>query len=306
MILTESVAIKINSKLIKFYENKGYKFKYGDLTTILVKDLSIGSHVMVEMQCDKCEKTHSIRYGSLKDKETYSWNCQSCISKNLCGKGLIGNSFKDSKIQTELANRNKPERLIKSQKTKEEKYGDKNYTNRTKRSKTMLNTYGKDNYSNPEKRHETMISKYGGLFNNQDKRKNTCLEKYGVDSPSKVPEIFHKMQVSAFKLKKFKNYELFYRGSYEYNFLELCEKNNTIHLISNSKSIKYIKNKKECVYYPDFYFKKYNLIIEIKSDYTFKRDLKVNKLKRKACINQGYEFIFIIDNKFNKFKALIQ
>lgn len=151
-----------------------------------------------------------------------------------------------------------------------------------------------------------MKKRYGKVFNNQSKRQETCLEKYGVKSPTQVPEIFHKIQMSGLTLKKFKNYDLYYRGSYEYNFLELCEKINILPLISNSKTIHYVDRAKNCVYYPDFYFSHLNLIVEIKSDYTYRKGLYKNQKKRNACIEQGYKFMFIIDNDFKKFITLIQ
>jgi len=95
---------------------------------------------------------------------------------------------------------------------------------------------------------------------------------------------------------------LYYQGTYEFDFL-----NNYYNKIeiSKVKTIKYIyENCKKC-YHPDFYYEKLNLIIEIKSDYTFNKELDKNLAKRKACIEQGYDFIFIINKKYEEFDKLI-
>ena len=52
------------------------------------------------------------------------------------------------------------------------------------------------------------------------------------------------------------------------------------------------------MYFPDFYYKEKNLIIEIKSTYYYNKYLNKNLAKQEACISQGYNFIFIIDNDY--------
>jgi hypothetical protein len=49
----------------------------------------------------------------------------------------------------------------------------------------------------------------------------------------------------------------------------------------------------------------YNLIIEIKSDYTFNKELKKNLSKQKACLDQGYDFIFIVNKDYTEFEKLL-
>lgn len=304
MIITQEVNIKANSKLTKHYKDKGYNFKYLESFTVKVSDLSIGSHAMVIMCCDNCKHAKEIRYQTLKDKVYYNWLCTSCEKIKQYQDGRISN-FNDKILQKELSNRNKDERKLKSKITKKEKYGDEYYSNRKQRSETMLEKYNNENFSNPEKRKETMFKEYGGYFNNPEKRKETCLEKYGVDAPFKVPEIFLKMQKSAFTIKTYKDYDLYYQGSYELKFLEFCETQNIISDITNGHTIHYKFIDKDRIYYPDFYFKKLNLIVEVKSTYTFNFDLDKNLAKRTACIERGYNFIFVIDNKFEAFHQLI-
>jgi hypothetical protein len=47
-------------------------------------------------------------------------------------------------------------------------------------------------------------------------------------------------------------------------------------------------------YFPDIYIKSENKIIEVKSVWTYKKKIDINKLKQKACIEQGLNFNFII------------
>lgn len=47
-------------------------------------------------------------------------------------------------------------------------------------------------------------------------------------------------------------------------------------------------------YYPDIYIRSENMIVEVKSSYTYKLQEKTNKIKELACVNAGYRFKFII------------
>jgi hypothetical protein len=47
-------------------------------------------------------------------------------------------------------------------------------------------------------------------------------------------------------------------------------------------------------YYPDFYIPKNNLIIEVKSSFTYKVNLKINLLKEKATKKVGYKYKLFI------------
>lgn len=47
-------------------------------------------------------------------------------------------------------------------------------------------------------------------------------------------------------------------------------------------------------YYPDIYVRSENMLIEVKSSYTYKIHEKINKLKEQACLASGYRFKFMI------------
>ncbi len=58
--------------------------------------------------------------------------------------------------------------------------------------------------------------------------------------------------------------------------------------------IKYFFNNKICTYYPDFYIKSTNTIIEVKSEFSFNYAKEKNLAKEQACLKQGFNFLFII------------
>ena len=94
-----------------------------------------------------------------------------------------------------------------------------------------------------------------------------------------------------------------YQGSYEMDFLDLCQKMGLE--VKRGKRIRYKFNKKESYYFSDFYLEKYNLIIEIKSTYIYELHKKQNIAKRKAVIKNGFKFLFIIDKKYSKLLNII-
>ena len=79
--------------------------------------------------------------------------------------------------------------LKKSQDTKQQKYGNKNYVNPQKAKSTKLEKYGNENYANIRQAKETCIKKYG--VDNYAKTTmwlesytQTSLDKYGTKSPN--------------------------------------------------------------------------------------------------------------------------
>ena len=124
--------------------------------------------------------------------------------------------------------------------------------------------------------------------------------KYGYPSHNQCPIIHNKQQKSGLKSKNYK--ELRYQGSYELDFLErYYERLN----IGKVEPIRYKHNDKYHYYHPDFYIPDYNLIVEIKSTYTYNYDLDRNQAKRDYSIRAGYNFMFIIDKDYTDFEELL-
>ena len=99
-----------------------------------------------------------------------------------------------------------------------------------------------------EKRKETNLQKYGVENVNQlnvvqEKSKQTNLQKYGAEFPIQNKEIFEKSQKTGFKLKRYKNTNIYYRGSFELDFLEKFY--SLYPTIENAPSIRYKFKKKK-------------------------------------------------------------
>lgn len=180
--------------------------------------------------------------------------------------------------------------MNKSYETNLKKYGTKlctqNLDIKEKTKQTNVKRYGKDYYLQTKDKQEKSIK--------------TCLEKYGVENPVQNIDIYNKIIKSSTKVKYFKNTELHYQGKYELDFLE---KYSNIYIIKNGMTIRYKNNR---IYYPDFYLPHYNLIVEIKSSYWYNKYLNSNLEKQKSCIEQGYNFIFIINKNYDEFSQLVE
>jgi len=134
------------------------------------------------------------------------------------------------------------------------------------------------------------------------KIEKTMITKYGFRSALQVPEILEKQQKSLFLIKRHKN-GLLYQGSYEKDFID---KYHTCITIEKCKHVLYEMNNKTYKYIPDFYIPSHNLIIEIKSQWTFDKWKEKNLAKEQACIKQGYNFMFIIDKNYDEFDKFIK
>lgn len=158
-----------------------------------------------------------------------------------------------------------------------------------------------------DKRKETCNKRYG--FDNplqsediKQRSKNTCLDKYGVTHHMQSDVIFNKALISGLRTKKYSNTELTYQGTYELDFLE---KYYNVVKIEKINPIKYTLNENTHYYHPDFYLPEYNLIVEIKSSYTYNYDLDKNLSKKEQSIKSGYNFLFIIDKDYSEFEQYL-
>ena len=177
-----------------------------------------------------------------------------------------------------------------------------------KTKQTKLEKYGLPYYLNIDKKNKTNLERYNTIYpqlNEEiiEKTKQTNLERHGVEYPMQNAEIFNKGQKNAYRIKLHENFGIFYQGTYEKHFLDFCFNNNI--LVEKHESIKYILNNINHIYHPDFYLKNFNLIVEIKSDYYYKKHLESNLAKQSSCLEQNYNFIFIINKDYSEFKKII-
>lgn len=98
---------------------------------------------------------------------------------------------------------------------------------------------------------------------------------------------------------------------YEPNFLNYVFENKIFtedQIEYNPKRINYQYENRNKYYYPDFYIPHLNLIVEIKSEWILNlQGFEINKAKEQAAIDNGYQFVQVLDNdfsvleKFNKY-----
>ena len=158
-----------------------------------------------------------------------------------------------------------------------------------------------------DKTKETSLERYGEtspLLNAEikEKTKKTLIEKYGVIHNSQITSVHD----SHTKYKK-KNYilpsgKMILIQGYEDKALDILLKDyNEDDIVFSAKDmedifgkIQYDYDSKLKRYFPDFYIKSTNTIIEVKSKYTYNASLEVNLLKQQACLDKGLNFKFMI------------
>jgi hypothetical protein len=261
--------------------------------------------------CEECGKTH-IRIDDLSRHVKYihvNRNTKLYYDKwikeetdgicKICGKNT---DFKNFSIGYKKCCSKKCENKYKYLTTKKailEKYGNENYNNPKKQKQTKKERYGNENYNNHEKFIKTCLEKYGydTILRDKNKMEKAIFKKYGVENVSQNKEIFKKIQKISLNL--FKDTNIWYQGSYELDFLNKYY--DEYPDIQRGPSIKYVYEGKNKVYHPDFYIPSLNLVIECKNSYLMKKDKEIIEIKLKATINNGFNYILIIDKNYSNF-----
>jgi len=332
MIRTDKINITINTNKVKNkYEKLGYIIPDKYINCVIeidIKDLNKTSHKHVECECDICggiNRTTYLAYNKSINKHGYyscSGKCSTFKIKNV-KKEIYGDENYNNKEKNKETCLEKygVENVFKRYDIKEKskaiifkKYGVENPSQsdevKNKKFRTCFDNYGVESpfqsYEIREKIKNTNLEKYGCENPNQnkdvrEKSKITSLEKYGVEYPMQNIFCFEKQYRSATILRYFENTKIYYQGTYEFDFL----KNYYNIGIKKINSIKYHFENKDRIYFPDFYHEPLNLIIEIKSDYTFNIDLDKNLAKQKSCLDKGYNFIFIINKNYENFQKIL-
>jgi hypothetical protein len=214
----------------------------------------------------------------------------------------------------EYASQN-PEIRKKIQQTNLDRYGVDNprKSNVTvdKIKQTNQERYGYDSFlispEGQQQRLQTTLEKYGVEYalqspEIQQNKNQTCLAKYGVNHPMQTTTVFEKcgkyknkqLNLPSGKSIRYQGYE---NVAITHLLLEVGEED-----IKNQRgevpSIWYIIDDTTHRYYPDIYIPSKNLIVEVKSTWTYKKHFDINQLKKQTCIEQGYNFEFwICSNK---------
>lgn len=182
---------------------------------------------------------------------------------------------------------------------------------------TTIERYGFPYYTmSPEYRKKcisTCLSKYGFTHHAmspriQERNILTCLAKYGVPHPMQDASIFQKVIANSYKSFKIKKY-VFSNGDirniqgYENFALDRLTNDNILssEIITTRSLIPKIwytdKNNKKRVHYVDIYLPFQNRMIEVKSMYTYEKDIERIIYKKKAAQNLGYIYNIWIFNK---------
>lgn len=113
-----------------------------------------------------------------------------------------------------------------------------------------------------------------------DSRRNTLYEKYGVTNGYLVKHS---------KAERYKGFVC--RSKYEKMFVDFAEKYG--YTIEVPERIEYTYEGRSRHYYPDFYILELDLIVEIKSDWTWKQNLDLNIAKLTSALEQQYNIVCI-------------
>lgn len=321
MILTETIKIELNKFNSHYFRRLGYEVEGKENIDVRIQDISIHSKIKVQVKCDICQNEKNITYVKY-NKNIKKYNAYSCSNKCAMFKNEltclekygVKYPLQSEEIKTNLENYFL-DKIGVSNPSKLE-------SNKIKREKTMMDRYGvKTNIILPEI-HKKAVEASCSL-ESVKKRKNTFLERLGVDNPMKSEkiynkfkknnlikygcefpaqnlEIFIKTQKSGLKIKEYKGIN--YQGTYELDFLKKMESLNLLNKIEDIEPIEYLFENSTHFYFPDFYIKECNLIVEIKSSHTFEKHYLKNIEKKKSCERKLYNFIFIIEKDYTEFE----
>lgn len=251
---------------------------------------------------DKVTETCLLKYGvcvAAQSEEVKAKMKATCVERYDAPNPFQSSICKEKAKQTHLKRRG-VENPSQSEEVKE------------KKRQTNLKNVGVDhNWKSKESRDkcaETNLLLYGAKnpFQSEickEKSRQTCFTKYGVFVAMHNEEI-HERSIKNAKLKKeyiMPNNEVIFVQGYEPQFLDWYFKNNgkledITYNRKETPSFKYFFDGKDRVYYPDFYIKSSNTIIEIKSTWTYSGEVEQNVAKRQACLDKGYNFKFYIMN----------
>jgi hypothetical protein len=181
------------------------------------------------------------------------------------------------------------------------------FNNMEKVGDTKELLYGDRNYNNREQYKETNLIRLGveHPMQNKDilqKARNTLFRNYNAFFAAQVPELYDKMIRNGKAVKKFRDTDIYYQGTYELDFLD---KYYDKFEILRGEPVDYFLDDKKHVYYPDFYIAHLNLIVEIKSSRWYDHAIEKNEAKMMQCLENGFNFMFIFNKKYDEFEKYI-
>lgn len=214
----------------------------------------------------------------------------------------LAKTFSKKFLWTQISGSRQDELRRQQSETLKQKFknGEIDLVARSEKYKQTINErYGTDNYFSTNEFKEYII--------------NYNLEKYGVPNPMQNPEFFDRNRSFRIAYKEIERSGiLFTVQGYEDIALDyLLEKYAPTDIIFKKKEMpkfKYLnpETKKMSTYFPDFYIKSKNLIIEVKSYYTLKIEKFLTE-KRQSVNDCGINYeIWIINNRKEKKLTIIK
>ena len=211
----------------------------------------------------------------------------------------------------------------KSKATNTKKYGveysSQNKENREIYKITCLEKYGFENPSQnneiKNKKIETCMKNYGVKHPSQNKiiknkKKETCLKNWVVEYPMQNEDIMSKNIKQSYKKKEYilpsnKIIEIQGYENFALDELIISEKIDESDIITGIQNVPVIwyndENGKKHRHYVDIFIPSQNKCIEVKSDWTYKKQINSVLLKQNAAKELGYKYEFwIYDKKGNK------
>ena len=156
MLLTEKVIVFITYRNFKYFYEKGYNVEKDKSIEVSIKDIKYGSHIEVDIQCDKCkiEKKYLYQaYNRYTKNQTIPYYC------NKCNVDRIKESF-ESKYGEGITN----SMHIQEYRVKQKNNLKLSLTNEVleKRKNTFIEKYGVDTPCKNDKIKDKL--KFGGKY----------------------------------------------------------------------------------------------------------------------------------------------
>ncbi len=291
MIARYGVRSALHSKEIKDKKDKSCLEKYGDS---VVSKTNYAKGKVKETNLEKYGVEHTLQVQEIRDKGK-----ETMVEKYGVEHAIQNKKVKQKRVKTNIerfgtenALQNK-DILEKRKATNIERYGTDEILKlpeiQDKIKATMMETYGA---SNPLKCPEI-----------KEKKDKTCEEKYGDKDIMKNAEIFEKVVKNSFKKKEYtlpSGKAIVYQGYENIAIDELLKSITETDFTNDVKLIPkviYEFNNKKHRYYPDIYIPSQKRIIEVKSPYTYNKQLEQNECKKDQVLKDGYTFEFWICSK---------
>lgn len=275
MILQETIKIEVKSKLTKTRLNKQYNLNCNvdDIVDVPWRDFKTSSHrrVKILIECDNCKNQFYRRLRDIKDE-----------NEILCAKcGKLG--------------------------VKNPRFGKPAHPNSIKGTIKWMKENGNP-FSNPEISNNIKSRWYeihkippmsGHKHSEETKQKQSDIAlRQFVTGERKISHRYGKIYTRYYK-------DIKYQSSNELKFLKYVDELGYLDFIDRGPRISYLYEGKYHSYFIDYMIKNTDVVFEIKSNYTWNKNIVVNALKKEFA-EKKYKYNLIIDNKFDDIKVILE